>query len=120
VKIRSSPLAVLCVLGATHAAATDYKCTGNRVEKAGVTQYTVRRSGMDVAIDKGGDPRGRAVRRGNGYDIEVNGSRVATLENGVIYRGASRWASVAEAQRLSDCPDPIAVTLWVLGQTGGL
>ncbi|ATB44172.1 hypothetical protein CYFUS_009654 [Cystobacter fuscus] len=119
--MRSSPLlAVLCLLGTTHAAASDYKCTGNRVEKAGVTQYTVRRSGMDVAIDKGGNPRGRAVRRGNGYDIEVNGLRVATLEDGVIYRGASRWASVADAQRLSDCPDPIAVTLWVLGQTGGL
>ena len=118
--MRSSPLAVLWVLVSAHATAADYKCTGNRVEKAGVTQYTVRRSGMDVAIDKGGNPRGRAVRRGNGYDIEVNGTRVATLENGVIYRGASRWASVAEAQRLSDCPDPIAVTLWVLEQTGGL
>jgi hypothetical protein len=119
--MRPTPLlAVLYVLVGSSAAAADYKCTGNRVEKAGVTQYTVRRSGPDVTIEKAGNPRGRAVKRGSGYDIEVNGALVATLENGQISRAGSRWASVADAQRLSDCPDPVAVTLWVLKQTGEL
>lgn len=118
--MRLMSLAVLWASVGVEAAAADLKCTGNRVERAGVTQYTVRRSGTEVSLEKGGSPRGRALKQDGGYLIEVNGAFVATLENGHIYRGRTYWGSVAEAQRFYDCPDPIAATLWVLKQTGEL
>ena len=105
---------------AAPALAADYKCNGNRVEKSGSTQYTVRTSGSDYAIEKGGSTRGNAVKRGSHYAVEVGGSTQATIENGKILKGGSTWASVSDAQRVYDCPDVVAATLWVLDKNGKL
>ncbi|HEX8823373.1 MAG TPA: hypothetical protein VF794_25830 [Archangium sp.] len=112
-------LAAVCLAPAP-AFAADYKCNGNRVEKSGSTQYTVRTSGTDIAIEKGGGTRGKAVKRGSAYAVEVGGSTQATIENGRILKGGSTWATVSDAQRVYDCPDVVAATLWVLDQKGQL
>lgn len=100
--------------------AADYKCSGDRVEKGGSTQYTVRTSGSDITIEKGGSTKGKAVKRGSKYAVEVGGSTVATFENGKIEKGGSSWATASEAQRTYDCPADVAATLWVLAQKGAL
>ena len=100
--------------------AADYKCNGDRVEKGGSTQYTVRSSGSDYTIEKGGSTKGKAVKRGSKYEVEVGGSTQATIENGKIEKGGSSWATVSDAQRTYDCPDIVAATLWVLQQKGQL
>lgn len=105
--------------GAT-ASAADFKCNGNRVEKSGSTKYTVRTSGSDYTIEKSGSTKGKAVKRGSKYYVEVSGSTQATIENGKIYKSGSTWASVRDAQRVYDCPDVVAATLWVLQQKGKL
>ncbi len=102
------------------ALAADFKCKGNRVEKGGSTQYTVRTSGSDHTIEKGGSTKGKVVKRGDKYVVEVGGSTQATIERGKIYKGGASWASVSDAQRVYDCPDVIAATLWVLQQKGKL
>jgi hypothetical protein len=109
---------VLCL--SLPALAADYKCSGDRVEKGGSTQYTVRTSGSDLSIEKGGSTKGRAVKRGSKYYVEVGGSTVATFENGKIEKGGSSWATVSDAQRDFDCPDEVAATLWVLTKNGTL
>jgi hypothetical protein len=119
VKKMSMLLAALSLASAP-ALAADYKCNGNRVEKGGSTQYTVRTSGSDITIEKGGGTRGKAVKRGSNYAVEVGGSTQATIENGKILKGGSSWASVNDAQRVYDCPDVVAATLWVLDQKGQL
>jgi hypothetical protein len=119
VKKMSMLLAALSLASAP-AFAADYKCNGNRVEKGGSTQYTVRTSGADITIEKGGGTRGKAVKRGGNYAVEVGGSTQATIENGKILKGGSSWSSVSEAQRVYDCPDVVAATLWVLDQQGQL
>jgi len=113
-------LLVALTLASAPVLAADYKCSGNRVEKGGSTQYTVRTSGSDITIEKGGGTRGKAVKRGSTYAVEVGGSTQATIENGKIYKGGSTWASVSDAQRVYDCPDLVAATLWVLDQKGQL
>ena len=100
--------------------AADYKCNGDRVEKSGGTQYTVRTSGSDITIEKGGSTKGKAVKRGSKYAVEVGGSTVATFENGKIEKGGSSWATVSEAQRTFDCGGDVAATLWVLMKNGNL
>ena len=100
--------------------AADYKCNGDRVEKGGSTQYTVRTSGSDITIEKGGSTKGKAVKRGSKYAVEVGGSTVATFENGKIEKGGSSWATVSDAQRTFDCPGDVAATLWVLTKNGNL
>lgn len=117
---KMSMLLAALSLASAPAFAADYKCSGNRVEKSGSTQYTVRTSGADITIEKGGGTRGKAVKRGSHYAVEVGGSTQATIENGRIYKGGSTWASVDEAQRVYDCPDIVAATLWVLEQKGQL
>ncbi len=117
---KMSMLLALVALASAPAFAADYKCNGNRVEKGGSTQYTVRTSGSDITIEKGGGTRGRAVKRGSDYAVEVGGSTQATIENGRIYKGGSTWATVSDAQRVYDCPDIVAATLWVLAQKGQL
>lgn len=107
-------------LFAAPALAADYKCNGNRVEKSGSTKYTVRTSGSDYTIEKSGSTKGKAVKRGSKYAVEVSGSTQATIENGKIYKSGSTWASVSDAQRVYDCPDVIAATLWVLEKKGKL
>ncbi|HYO69320.1 MAG TPA: hypothetical protein VEU33_24900 [Archangium sp.] len=117
---KMSMLLAALSLAPVPAFAADYTCKGNRVEKGGTTQYTVRTSGSDIVIEKGGGTRGKAVKRGGGYSVEVDGSTQATIENGRIYKGGSTWSSVGEAQRVYDCPDIVAATLWVLQQQGQL
>ncbi|HCF59056.1 MAG TPA: hypothetical protein DFS52_13820 [Myxococcales bacterium] len=102
------------------ASAADYKCRGDSVEKSGSTQYKVRTSGADYTIEKSGSTKGKAVKRGSKYYVEVSGSTQATIENGKIYKSGSTWASVSDAQRIYDCPDVVAATLWVLQQKGKL
>ncbi len=113
--------AALAVTMAAPAFAADYKCNGDRVEKSGSTQYTVRTSGSDITIEKSGSTKGKAVKRGGSkYAVEVSGSTVATFENGKIEKSGSSWATVSDAQREYDCPGDVAATLWVLAKTGNL
>lgn len=113
-------LIALALLLATPAMAADYKCNGNRVEKSGSTHYTVRTSGSDITIEKSGSTKGKAVKRGSKYYVEVSGSTQATFENGRIEKSGSSWGTVSEAQRMFDCPDEVAATLWVLTKLGKL
>ncbi len=115
----------LCALAATFimsatASAADYKCKGNRVEKSGSTKYKIRTSGSTYTIEKSGSTKGKAVKRGSKYAVEVSGSTQATIEKGKIYKSGSTWAKVSDAQRIYDCPDIIAATLWVLSKKGKL
>ncbi|MBI3183871.1 MAG: hypothetical protein HYZ28_17175 [Myxococcales bacterium] len=100
--------------------AADFKCSGNRVEKSGSTQYTLRMSSDEIVVEKGGSTKGKSVRRGSKWYVEIGGSTQATFENGKIEKGGSSWASVSDAQRVYDCPGDIAATLWVLRQKGVL
>jgi hypothetical protein len=102
------------------ALAADYKCSGNRVEKAGSTQYTFRQSGFEIAIEKGGSTKGKSVKRGSKWYVEIGGSTQATFENGKIEKGGSSWASISDATGQYDCPADVAATLWVLNQKGAL
>jgi len=111
---------IVVSLLSSSAFAADYKCNGDRVEKSGSTQYTVRTSGSDITIEKGGSTKGKAVKRGSKYAVEVGGSTVATFENGKIEKGGSSWATVSDAQRMFDCPGDVAATLWVLTKNGNL
>lgn len=108
------------VVFATPAFAADYVCKGDSVEKGGSTQYKIRSSGTDYTIEKGGSTRGHAKKSGSKYTVEVGGSTQATIENGKIYKGGSSWSSVDEAQKMFDCPDTVAATLWVLTKLGKL
>lgn len=110
----------LCLAPAAHAG-PDYKCKGDRVEKSGSTQYTIRHSGANFTVEKSGSTKGKAVKRSSSkYAVEVSGSTKATIENGKIYKSGSTWATVDEAKRTFDCPDTIAATLWVLTKIGAL
>jgi hypothetical protein len=113
-------LLVAALLAASPAFAADYVCKGDRVEKSGSTQYKVRTSGSDYTIEKSGSTKGKAVNRGGKYAVEVSGSTVATIEKGKIYKSGSSWGTVSEAQRMFDCPDTVAATLWVLRKNGNL
>jgi hypothetical protein len=113
-------LLLAAVVLAAPAFAADYKCSGDRVEKSGSTQYTVRTSGSDITIEKSGSTKGKAVKRGSKYYVEVSGSTVATFENGKIEKSGSSWATVSDAQRDYDCPGDVAATLWVLAKSGNL
>jgi len=113
-------VAAVVVALAVPAFAADYKCSGDRVEKGGSTQFNVRTSGSDITIEKGGSTKGKAVKRGSKYYVEVGGSTVATFENGKIEKGGSSWASVSDAQREFDCSGDVAATLWVLMKNGNL
>jgi len=104
----------------TNALASEYRCSGDRVEKSGSTKYTVRSSGSNYTIEKSGSTVGHAVQRGSKYYVEVSGSTVATIENGKIEKSGSSWSTVSEAQRTYDCPDIVAATLWVLEKAGKL
>jgi hypothetical protein len=113
-----APIALLLALASP--ATADYKCAGDRVEKGGSTQFTVRRSGDDLAIEKGGSTQGRAVKRGSKLHVEVGGSTKATIENGKIEKGGSSWGTVDEARRQFQCDGDVAATLWVLFKIGVL
>ena len=119
-------IALLFILGATLTAAalpafaSEYKCSGDRVERGGLTKYRVRWSGNDFTIEKGGLTKGKAVRRNNKYFVEISGLTEATIENDKIYRGGSTWASVDDAREIYDCGSNIAAALWVLDNLGAL
>jgi hypothetical protein len=99
----------------------DYKCSSDRVEKSGSTQFTIRRgSGDNLTIEKGGSTKGKLVQRGSRLEVEVGGSTKATIENGKILKSGSSWASVSDAQRKFDCDGNVAATLWVLFEIGVL
>lgn len=116
----SKGLVMLCLVSGPVLAA-DYKCAGNRVERGGVPQYTVRGGGSELVIEQDGHARGRAVRRGGGYVIEGgSGGLLALFENGRISRNGQPWAAIKEAQGVYDCPDLVAATLWVLERSGEL
>ncbi|XXF81478.1 hypothetical protein P2318_17485 [Myxococcaceae bacterium GXIMD 01537] len=119
-KALTSIAAAATLLATAPALAADYKCNGSRVEQSGLTRYSVRTSGSDIAIEKSGITRGRAIKRGNHYSVEVSGITQATIENGKIYKSGVTWGTVSEAQRVFDCPDTVAATLWVLERAGKL
>jgi hypothetical protein len=103
---------------ASPALASPYQCKDNRVEKGSLTQFTIRRSGSDFAIEKGGSTVGNAVRRNGKIDVEVSGSTKATIANGKIEKNSLSWGTVADAQREFDCDGEVAGTLWVLFRLG--
>jgi len=105
---------------AQNAHAGIYTCKGDSVEQGGSTKYKVKRSGTTITIEKGGSTKGKAVLRGSKYAVEVGGSTKATIENGKIYKGGSTWASVSDAQKVYDCGETVAATLWVLEAVNAL
>lgn len=113
-------LALVATAAVPALASPDYVCKDNRVEKAGSTQFTIRRSGSDITIEKGGSTKGVGVHRGSKLSVEVGGSTKATIENGKIEKGGSSWSTTSDAQRMFDCEGEVAGTLWVLFQIGVL
>lgn len=111
---------ILTAMFVAPAAAADYRCKGDSVEKSGSTKYKVRWSGSDFTIEKSGSTKGKAKKSGSKYVVEVSGSTKATIENGKIYKSGSTWASVSDAKSKYDCPDNVAATLWVLDKLGKL
>ncbi len=101
------------------ASAADYKCKGDRVEKSGSTKYHVKVRG-DIYVEKSGSTKGKAVRRGSKWYVEVSGSTKATFDDRKIYKSGSSWASISDAQRVFDCKPEWAATLWVLQKLGRL
>ena len=112
--------AVLFAAAAPAAQAADYKCNGDSVEKGGSTQFKLRRDGANITVEKGGSTKGKAVKSGSKYSVEVGGSTKATIENGKISKGGSSWSTVADAQKVFDCDDTAAATLWVLREIGAI
>lgn len=115
------PLAIvisLSVLSSAALASPDYQCKGDRVEKGGLTKFTIRRSGSDFAIEKNGSTVGNGVKRGSKRAVEVSGSTKATIENGKIEKNNLSWSTVADAQREFECEGDVAATLWVLFKLG--
>ena len=112
--------AALLALTATPAVAADYVCKGEYVEKSGSTQYKVVWSSGKYTVEKSGGTRGYAIQGSGKFTVEASGSTLATIENDKIYKSGSSWATIAEAQKIYDCPGTIAATLWVLKQTGKL
>jgi hypothetical protein len=43
-----------------------------------------------------------------------------SAEGGKIYKSGSTWASIRDAQRVPDCADVVAATLWVVEKSGKL
>jgi len=113
-------LAIVASLASPAAAGPAYKCSGDRVEKGGSTQFTIRRSGSEFSIEKGGSTKAQVKQRGSKLAVEVGGSTKATIENGKIEKGGSSWGSVSDAQRKFDCDGPVAASLWVLFEIGVL
>ncbi len=108
----------LCAFSAPAVAGPDYVCKGDRVEKGGLTKFTIRRSGSDFAIEKNGSTVGNGVKRNSKIAVEVSGSTKATIENGKIEKNSLSWGTVADAQREFDCAGEVAGTLWVLFKLG--
>ena len=112
--------AAVCVSAAPAAHAAEFKCNGDSVEKSGSTHFKLRRSGADITVEKSGSTKGKAVKSGSKYNVEVSGSTKASIENGKIYKSGSTWATVSDAQKVFDCDDTAAATLWVLRQIGAI
>jgi len=112
--------AFLTLAAAPAVAGPDYKCSGDRVEKGGSTQFQIRRSGGEFSIEKGGSTKAKVVKRNSKLVVEVGGSTKAEIENGKISKGGSSWASVSDAQKQFDCDGDVAASLWVLFQLGVL
>jgi len=118
--LSSLAVAAAVLVVATPSLAAEYKCKGDSVEKSGSTKYKVRTSGSDFTIEKSGSTKGKARKSGSKYTVEVSGSTIASIENGKIYKSGSTWATVSDAQKIYDCPDTVAATLWVLDKSGKL
>jgi hypothetical protein len=104
---------------AAPAVAGPTKCKDDRVEKSGSTQFTIRRSGSDLTIEKR-STKAKVVSRGSKMVVEVSGSTKAEIENGKIYKSGSTWGSISDAQREFDCDGTVAASLWVLFKLGVL
>ncbi|MDP2341547.1 MAG: hypothetical protein Q8O67_11335 [Deltaproteobacteria bacterium] len=119
-KWKSLVFAAAVAVSAPAAQAAEFKCNGDSVEKSGSTHYKLRRSGADITVEKSGSTKGKAVKSGSKYNVEVSGSTKATIENGKIYKTGSTWSTVNDAQKVFDCDDTAAATLWVLREIGAL
>lgn len=114
-------LMVVLMLSSVSAFAADFRCSSGRVEKGSSTMYTYRASSSEIVIEKASFTRGKAVKRGTRWYVEVQGSTVGAFEKGRIDTpGGSTWAKVEEARRTFDCTDDVAATLWILKQKGAL
>lgn len=121
-------VALLCIaavalgLGATAHAGPTYTCKGERIEKGSSTWGYARAAGSDYRIEKGSSSVGWARQRSDRWAIETfGGSTLGWLTGSRIEKSnGSTWAPVSEARDLADCPDPVAVALWVLTRTGRL
>lgn len=118
--LKSLVLVAVVAAVAPAARAAEFKCNGDSVEKSGSTHYKLRRAGADITVEKGGSTKGKAVKSGSKYTVEVGGSTKATIENGKITKGGASWSTVADAQKVFDCDDTAAATLWVLREIGAL
>ncbi len=111
---------VLTIAATPAVASPTYKCQGDRVEKGGSTQFTIRRSGGEFSVEKGGSTKAKVVKRNSKLVVEVGGSSKAEIENGKISKGGSSWATVGDAQKDFDCDGDVAASLWVLFKLGVL
>lgn len=104
------------------ASAADFVCKGERIEKSGSTWGYARSAGSDHRIEKGSSSIGWARNRGSKWAVETFGGSTLGWLNGsrIEHFNGSTWASLDDARRLADCPDPVAAALWVLQATGRL
>lgn len=112
-KLLVAVLAVLAVV-AVPAFAADYKCVKGKVEKGGSTKFTYKESTTEIVIEKGGSAKGKAVKRGAKWEVEIGGKVQASFANGTIEKGGAPWVNMSDTQRTWDCKVEVAATLWVL------
>lgn len=116
-------LGALVVLAlAAPAAAQDYKCVGERIEKGSSTWGGVRSSGSDFRIEKGSSSIAWVRQAGSDWRIETfAGNTIGWLKSGRIEKpNGSTWTQLSDATRLCGCADPIAAAMWILNQNGKL
>ena len=104
------------------AAAAEYRCNGDRVQKGASTRYTVRKLAEGFSIEKGGATIGVTKKKADEEFMIKVGKRIkATFDIRRVYKSdGATWALVSDTQREFDCPGPVAATLWVLQEIGKL
>lgn len=114
--------AFLFSLIAVSAHAAQYKCVGERIEKGSSTWGYARSAGSDFRIEKGSSSIGWAKKANSDWRIETFGSSTLGWLKGsrIETAGGSTWANLSDAKNLADCPDAVAVALWIFNQKGML
>lgn len=116
-------IAVVLVAAAPAFAEDEIECNGGRVARGQTLLYTYTDKAEEVAIEKDGKLKGKAVKRKGKWQVEIGGKVQASFTEGYggkIEKGGAEWSTIKEATKVFDCTHNVAATLWVLTQKGAL